>query len=196
MYHRFACTVLLACCVIAPDACADKFYFGSEEESAKLYEGSSLDVIVGVLLAEDETTYTIRVEGGELTLQKSQVYKVEKDGMTVADIEKLETDDADRLAQADAERIQILIADAELVRADRVAAAEATARRYQEAVAAIDVAARDEIEPPVLPPFDPVVGARGVAIDGSSLTFEVEMLYRASKYPHLRKLMRIARRMN
>ena len=143
-----ACAMLLA-----PDALADKFYFGKAEEAAKMTEGEP-DAVVGVLLKEEGDNYVIRIEGGEMTVAKSMVYKVENDGMTVADIENLENGSRALLAQADQRRNELMAAEAAATQAhrDAVMAAEAamTEQTFQ-AEPAVIVA-------PQIPAFDPVLG--------------------------------------
>lgn len=165
----------LAIVLLTPCAFADKFYFTSDEETAKEEVDSIPDMIVGVLTAQDEETYTIRVEGGEIQLAKEMVRKIESDALTVADIEAAEAAAAPALAQADVERQQFLA----------VERAEAAARREQAfameaALVEAEInAAADAVFVPGVPPalaeasyFDPVIGVPvggGMAEDADML---------------------------
>jgi hypothetical protein len=113
---------LVAFCLAAP-AAADKFHLGSADDAKKLAEGSSPSVIEGVLLEEKDGNYVIRVDGGEIRLAKASVHKIEKDGLTVADLEKREKDASDRLAEANVRRSQLQAAEASATREARNAAA-------------------------------------------------------------------------
>ena len=74
---------LLCAALLAPAARADRFHLGSAETADRMTDGEA-DVIEGVLLEETETTYRIRIAGGEIELAKSRVYKVESTALTVA----------------------------------------------------------------------------------------------------------------
>jgi hypothetical protein len=113
----------LAVLWLAAPAAADKIHLGSAEEAKKYAEGSSPSVIEGVLLKEEDGNYVVRVEGGEIRLAKARVHSVEKDGLTVADLEKREKDARDRLAQADVRRAELQAAEASATREAREAAA-------------------------------------------------------------------------
>lgn len=185
----------LAAALIAPAAPADEFYVGSEETAAKMTEDSSPDVIVGVLVDEDETFYHLRVEGGEMQLAKSLVYKVVEDDLTVARIEEAEAAAAERLAQANEERHQILAASARRIEQLQARAAEASARRAEEEAAGAAVTDAAYVPAP-LPSYDPVVDAYGYpVVDPGPSLFELEALYEEQPSPELARLMRMRRRM-
>ncbi len=101
----------LALLTLAPAASADKFYLGSAEDAAK--SSGSPRAIQGVLLEDDEESYTIRIEGGLVTIPRSLVYKIEKDGVTIADLENVENRQRESLAAADDARIAIQAAERE-----------------------------------------------------------------------------------
>jgi hypothetical protein len=129
---------------LTPLARADRFHFGSAEDAAKVSEGH--DVVVGVLLKEEDDNYVIRVEGGEVTVAKSAVHKIEKDGLTVADLEKREQDSRDRLAAANRQRNELVAAEAAARASEREAAAvEAAMTREPAAVEVVPQAGYDPI---------------------------------------------------
>jgi len=176
--------------LIAGSVQAQTFYLGTEADHDKLMavEGSTPDALTGRLLSESETDYTIRVEGGELTLPKTSVWKVEGTAPTIASIEDAEQASRDVLAAADEERRAFLSDDAEIVSDLRARAAEASfAREPELAPLPADTAAAT-----LLPAFDPVIGLYRA---GPSYAFELEALYRETGDPALRRLMRRARRM-
>jgi hypothetical protein len=118
----------LALALLAQPVHADKFYFGSDSDQKKTLGNVPNDNFVqGVLLKEDKDSYTIRVLGGEIQVAKSMVYKVERDGLTVAQLEAKEAGRADALAQANSNRRQLQAAEATFRRDAR--ATDATMRR-------------------------------------------------------------------
>jgi len=117
------CAVLAA---LAPAVSADRFYFGSEAEDKKFIgvEGAEhRSVISGVLLREQDGMCVIRVEGGEVWVERSRIYKIDKDDLTVAKIEERERAAQERLAQAERKR-QTQIAEAAARRSERPVAEE------------------------------------------------------------------------
>ena len=98
--------------VFAPPAKADKFHFGPQDETAKT-EGNAVGrVVQGVLIKQDKDTYTIRIVGGEITVAKSMVTKIEKDGLTAKMIETMENNQKDQLTQQNTNRRQVQAAEA------------------------------------------------------------------------------------
>lgn len=94
-------TPILLALALASTAQADRFYFGREADDKKVVagEGATAESIVhGVLLREQDGMYVIRVEGGEVWVEKARVYKVERDGLTVAQLEDREKASAQKLA--------------------------------------------------------------------------------------------------
>lgn len=89
---------LLALCLGA-EARADKYWL-TDADTAK----PGHEVLDAVLLRETATTYHLRLVGGEIELPKSRVWKVERDGLTVARIEAQELALRTAAEAADAER--------------------------------------------------------------------------------------------
>lgn len=110
--------LVIALVASAPALRADRFYFGSEAEDKKFVGTEGTDArsaVAGVLVREQDGMFVIRVEGGEVWVERKHVYKIDKDALTVAQIEERERAADERLAAA---REQSL-----------VRAAEASARR-------------------------------------------------------------------
>ena len=82
--------VLLFVLGLQATAKADRFWLS--DPGAKVPEGTAPDCIEGVLLAEGPEGYHVRIVGGEVLLPKSAVVRVEKDGLTVAQIVQRETE--------------------------------------------------------------------------------------------------------
>ena len=123
----------LAALTVTGFAHADKFYLrgrAGDPESAQTY-------IEGVLVRAIDGVYEIRVEGGEIRLARSQVVKIEKDGLTLEALEKREQGKAQHLREADARRHEVRAAEA---------SAEAEAAEKREA----DLRAQEAAEPQTL----------------------------------------------
>lgn len=104
-------SLLLA--VLAPSLRADKFYFASDEDQEKTVGNAAKESFVeGVLLKEDKDSYTIRIMGGEMVVAKAMVVKIERDGLTVAQLEAAEAARKDELAQQETNRRQLQAAAA------------------------------------------------------------------------------------
>lgn len=119
---------LTACALLfALPAKADKFWLS---DPAAQDPASTPHLIHGVLLGEDADGYHVRVVGGELVLAKASVFKIEKDDLTVAAIEKSEKDAAEALALADKERTlkQQIAAKERQLKAAEAAAKKSDAR--------------------------------------------------------------------
>jgi hypothetical protein len=166
---------------------ADKFWLS--DPAAKPAEGSVADVVHGVLIAESDEGYHVRVVGGELILPKSSVWKIEKDDLSIDAIVKTEQDQADQLAAADRER---QMAQAAARRARDVRAVEASASK------AVDAAAR-ATEPAVepQPQFDPVVGVvpEVGTMNQPALLRELQLAWNLTHDRSYLKLLRQVRRM-
>jgi hypothetical protein len=136
---------------LAPGLFADRFHLGTADAAAKITDGSP-DFIEGVLLREENGVYVIRVEGGEVQIAKALVWKVEADGLTAEQLSKRETDRAEELARADAQRkVQLgAAAEAHIERLREVRAAEAAARRDSESVRVVEAAAGRMVYDPIL----------------------------------------------
>lgn len=137
MMTRLITASLAVFCLTAP-AAADKFYLGSEEDAKKAAEGSVPNTIEGVLLKEEDGQYVVRVEGGEIRLAKSDVYKVEKDALTVADLEQRESEARTRLAEANTRRAEVQAAEASATREAREASAQSQAQMPETIVINVD----------------------------------------------------------
>ena len=121
--------VLLIC---AP-AKADKFWLTDPKDEQNAAAGSSPNLIEGVLVAEDEEGYHVRVEGGQILLPKASVFKVEKDDLTIDAIVKAETDSKQVGEDANQDR---RATQATQKRQRDVRIAEASASRSSQAVEA------------------------------------------------------------
>jgi len=177
--------VLLIC---AP-AKADKFWL-SDPAKSQAAAGSSPDVIEGVLVAEDDEGYHIRVEGGELVLPKSRVFKVEKDGLTLDAIVKAETSKKDSGEKANKDR---RVAQAEAKQRRDVRIANASARRSASAVEA--GISRSQVTPAPTASFDPVVGRVSGIISDAVLMRDAKVLWDLTKDRRYLRELRELRRM-
>jgi len=102
-------TLLLATAGRLP---ADKVYLRSSSQAAAI-EGQAEEAIVGMVLSEEDGQVTIRVEGGTLVLAKAQIARIERGGLTEAQLEEREATMREALAAADQQRQQQLGAWAE-----------------------------------------------------------------------------------
>ncbi|MHC4515695.1 MAG: hypothetical protein ACYTGO_05650 [Planctomycetota bacterium] len=157
-------TGTIALALLAQPASADKFYFGSEADQKKTQGNAANDnFIEGVLLKEDKDSYTIRILGGQMNVAKSMVYKVEKDGLTVAQLEAREEARKDALAQAENNRRQLQAVEAAARREARAAEASMRRTRRKPSVLKIDVDFQGitglfRTGGRTIKPFDPVIG--------------------------------------
>lgn len=176
--------VLLIC---AP-AKADKFWL-SDPAAQKAAAGSSPDLIEGVLVAEDDESYHVRIEGGEIVLSKKRVFKVEKDGLTLDAIVKAEGAKKEALEQANKDRV---LAQAEAKQQRNVRFAEASSRSSAEAVEADT--SRSEVSPAATQRFDPVVGVVAGVVSDAALMRDAKVLWNLTKdRRHLRDLRQLRR---
>jgi hypothetical protein len=175
---------LLCALTCAVPAKADTYWFA--EPPAATEENPVLDCIRGVLLSEDADNYVLRVVGGELTVAKKRVVRVDKDDLTVEAIAKMEADAAAALAKANEEReLSQQIARTTL----DVAVADAAARRDG------PVAPPAPAQAPVAP-FDPVLGAiRFAGVSKAQLIREATLRFRQTRSAADRRLMREVRRL-
>lgn len=179
------CLLLTATALLfALPAKADKFWLSDPAENAEA--GSSPNVIDGVLVAENDDGYQIRVVGGEVFLAKKSVFKVEKDGLSLDDIAKAEQKAADASAAAERER---LMAQAAAARAAKVKVAEASAGRSE--AKAVDAA---EMKVPAPAGFDPVV-RRTTGTPQSDLVRDAQVAWSLTKDRRYLKILRQLRRM-
>jgi len=175
---------LLCALTCAVPAKADTYWFA--EPPAATEENPVFDCIRGVLLSEDADNYVLRVVGGELTVAKKRVVRVDKDDLTVEALAKMEAEAAAALAKANVERE--LSQQVERTRLD-VAVADAAARRDG------PVAQPAPAQTPVAP-FDPVLGAiRFAGVSKTQLVREATLRFRQTRSAADRRLMREVRRL-
>lgn len=190
--------LLLILATLAPGTAPDKFWL--ETETAGAIEGSRPRCIEGVLLRQDETHYYLRVEGGEIGIEKASVVKIEQDGLTVDKISRSEKDAAAKRA--------VELAAAEHARQQARAAAEAAAVEAA-AARADDFGPADAVElvedvpmlaapePLPAPTYDPVLhvvrGPRESA--DAALLRDLEIAYRLTRDRAYIKVIRRLRRL-
>lgn len=181
---RILATLLCALTCAVP-AKADTYWF-SEPPTAN-EENPVLDCVRGVLLSEDAENYVLRVVGGEMTVAKKRVVRIDKDDLTADAIGKMEADAAAALAKANEERA--LTQQVERARRD-VQVADAAARKLADGGAPAPVA-----QPPVAP-FDPVLGMlRFGGVSKSQIVREATLRFRMTRNTDDRRLMREVRRL-
>lgn len=185
---RLLAAVVCALCCAVP-AKADTFWFAEPSSQAEAEANAVRDCVRGALLSEDADHYVVRVVGGEITLAKKSVVRVEKDDLTVEAIAKMEADAAEALAQADAERR--MRQSAATARRD-VAAAEASIGRAE---AVEDRASAPASAPLPAPGFDPVLRAMRTNATKQQLVREATLAFAQTGDRDLRRLMRQLRRM-
>ena len=220
-YMRTSLLLLCAGLALSPVAKADKFWLQVPAQGEAV-EGSLPAVIEGVVLDQTDSSYHLRIVGGEIWLNKDQVVRVDKDDMTVASIEKAEQDGAAALAAATSERISTQ----RLAMAISAPAAIVRDAMVQDAPTAIDPRSipRDAtasggapvgpievgttvntawVEPAeevaIVQPvsnFDPVIGrALMVGVSDYVLIRELTLAYSISRYRNYVKMLRVMRRL-
>ena len=177
--------VLLIC---AP-AKADKFWLTDPKSEQNAAAGSSPNLIEGVLVAEDEEGYHVRIEGGEILLPKKSVFKVEKDGLTLDAIVKAEGDKKKAGEQANEDR---RTAQASQRRMRDVRIAEASAKRSANAVEAVSSNAP---APAATGGFDPVLGVAGGYDSQYAMMNDAQLAWSLTKDRRYLQLLRQLRRM-
>lgn len=169
---------------------ADKFWLTDPENQKQAAEGSSPDYIEGVLIAESDEGYHIRFVGGEMLLPKERVFKVEKDGLSVDAIVKIERDGKQKRDAAEQERRLTQ----EIQRKEReVHAAEASARRSDAGAAEANAPAATRVQAPA---FDPVLGVVPAQLSTGDLRRDVRLAWELTKDRRYLTLMRQLRRMH
>lgn len=187
MWYRSGMRILPLLCaaaLLSPDAKADKFWFG--DAAAEKVEGSEPAVIEGVLIAEDDTSFHVRVVGGEVVLPKARVTRHEKDGLTLDAIAASEKTMRDRAAST-ADQTARARAAARLRRDVRAAEAAASRRDAVRPVAVSASATRSEAA------FDAVIGR--VDDSGSRRAAAMRELLRSWKATKDRRYLEELRRM-
>ncbi|MBX3464286.1 MAG: hypothetical protein KF830_14035 [Planctomycetes bacterium] len=179
--------LVLGTLLLQVPAHADVFWLSDPAKTGA--QGSLPDTLRGVLIAESDEGYHVRIVGGEVILPKASVFKIEKDDLTIEAIVQAERDQADALAAADRERQMAQLANR---RAREIAVVEASAARAAAATAADAGAAAGAGEAPA---FDPVLGTYGDG--GASLVRyerELQFAWSVTKDRRYMKLLRQARR--
>ncbi len=84
---------------------ADKVFLKATSSAAT---GNASDYIEGKVIDETEHQIVLRIEGGQMTLKRDRIARIEKDAMTTQDIEEKEGKAREVLAQAnEARRAQL-----------------------------------------------------------------------------------------
>ncbi|MFT4512273.1 MAG: hypothetical protein ACI89X_002115 [Planctomycetota bacterium] len=177
--------VLLIC---AP-AKADKFWLTDPKSEQSTVAGSSPNLIEGVLVAEDDAGYHVRIEGGEILLPKKSVFKIEKDGLTLDAIVKAETDSKKSGQQANEDRRTV---QASQKRMRDVRIAEASASRSGRPV---EAAVSRSAAPAVTDGFDPVLGVAGGYNSQYAMMRDAQVAWSLTKDRRYLQLLRQLRRM-
>lgn len=178
---------LTACALLfALPAKADKFWLSDPAADKQASEGSSPNVVEGVLVAESDEGYHVRIVGGEVLLPKKLVHKIEKDGLSLDAIVKAEQDAKEKLATANRERE---LEQSAAKKAREIQVLEASARRGGGASEA--VVAPAAVDGPV---FDPVVGVvRGAS--NNDLLADAQIAYELTKDRRYLRVIRQLRRL-
>jgi hypothetical protein len=180
---------LTACALLfALPAKADKFWLTDPAAQKTATPGSSPELIEGVLIAESDEGYHVRVVGGELLLPKQSVCKIEKDDLSLDAIVKAERAAAEQSAAAERERV----AAQQAAKNQRVLQAmEAAARRSAAAVPAPAAAANQTM----VTGFDPVLGVvRGPTIQ-QDLVADAQLAYELTRDRRYLRVLRQLRRL-
>jgi hypothetical protein len=169
--------------LFAMPAKADKFWLS--DPAAPQNAAGSPEIIEGVLLAENDEGYHLRVVGGELLLPKKSVFKVEKDGLSIEAITKAEQAVATRLADQNRERQLAQQADS---KAREIRAVEAAVRRQAQPV--------DARAPAEAGGFDPVIGvSRAPAVVQADLMTDAQLAYEMTRDRRYLRVLRQLRRL-
>lgn len=181
--------LLIGAALFCAPAKADKFWLSDPQaEKDNAAAGSSPNLIEGVLIAESDEGYHVRIVGGEVLLPKASVYKIEKDDLTLDAIVDAEKDAKAAGERADVERR--LAQEAASVERERQAA-EASMRPEARAV---DAAASAR-PTPVAPAFDAVLGVAPVVIDQLQLMRAARAQWNLTRDRQYLKQLRRLRRM-
>jgi hypothetical protein len=172
--------------LFALPAKADKFWLS--DPAAPQNAAGSPEIIEGVLLAENDEGFHIRIVGGELLLPKQSVFKIEKDGLSLEAISKAEQASAEQLANQNRERE---LAQQAASKQREIRVLEAAARRQPQPVAASAPAA-----PEADRGFDPVIGVnRGPAIVQADLITDAQLAYEMTRDRRYLRVLRQLRRL-
>lgn len=164
-------TMLIAAALLFTTAAtADRIYFKASDGKTAA-EGQAADYLEGKVLAESADSITVRVEGGEITVDRSLVSRVEKDALSVKDIEAKEAAARERLARAELARSAHMAKWAEASASRRAERKETLAR--QEIQVSVDF--QGMIPEQVFRFYEPVIGR----IDMDRLGRAIESFLRA-----------------
>ena len=73
--------LLFGALLLATTAKADTFWLSDPEDATRAAAGSAPDVLRGVMLAEEDGYYLVRVPGGEVRLAKESVFRIDQDDL-------------------------------------------------------------------------------------------------------------------
>ena len=177
------CTLLLQV-----PAKADKFWLSDPAGQKDAAAGSSPSMITGVLIAESDEGYHVRIVGGEVILPKKAVFKIEKDDLSIDTIVKTENEGAQARETANRERE---MAQTAAKRERDVKAVEAAARRSTAVPATAD-----RVEAPAVDlGFDPVIGvAHGIS--NLEMQRDLQLAFSLTQDRRYLKMLRQLRRLN
>lgn len=183
--------LLFAAALSCSHAAPDTFWVLAKKDSK-----AEPEAIRGALLDESASHYHVRVEGGELWLEKALVQRVEKDDLTVDAIQKLEQDKREKAKAQPAE------AGATEAAAEKGEASKPQDAVVGEAAPAVPADTQPEAVPAAQEPkdegprYDPVLhrmtGGRSAA-DARRIE-QLREEYRATRSQETRKELRRARR--
>lgn len=199
---------LFALCLQVP-AKADKFWLSDPAAQQNAPEGSTPNVIEGVLIAESDEGYHVRTVGGEILLPKKSVFRIEKDSLSIDAIIQQEQQAAERRATSEAAPKAAPASARHTKRAVR--AVDATTNRSDDAPNAGPTAGTDSVPdsvPATVPDrapvgskpsgFDPVIGREIPPTNGMSqadLMAELQLAWRLTKDKRYLVALRQLRRM-
>lgn len=184
---------LVALCLQVP-AKADKFWLSDPAAQKNAPEGSLPNLVEGVLIAESDEGYHVRIVGGEVLLPKKSVFRIEKDDLSIATIVKQEQAAASQRAAAEEAAPKAAPATARRKSA-KAEAKEATARRREPTETPAPAPASAQ---PKASTFDPVIGREVPPTDGLSqadLMAELQLAWTMTKDKRYLVALRQLRRM-
>jgi hypothetical protein len=180
MRQLLLCTIAL---LFAAPAHADRFWLTDPNDAAAAAPGSSPEVIEGALLSDEGGYYRIRVVGGELSLPKSTVFRVDRDDQSVETVAAAEAASQEAGARADRERI-------ERQRSKR----SARKRKGSGARGAVVEASLTKRESPPIA-FDPIIGATDPSDQQQARMREAARAFEQTRDRRYLKLLRKLRRL-
>ena len=182
-------SLLVLATYVLPVGSPDTFWLEPPPaRDAVAVEGNQPRAIEGVLLDQDGDSYHIRVAGGEIWLPKAQVVKVDKTGLTVADLERSERQAAERRA-AEAK------AEAE---APAPAVVEPAPRAKPAVVVEVEERESASAEACAMG-YDPVLGVARCWAEGAchyQLMLDLDLAYEATRDRDYIRLLRKLRRLH